>query len=135
MNMILQILKTRNVGDVQHDFNQEYPFLRIDFFKHVDGKLGSLVKQRLNKTARLSSSGRLREGELEINDSMTVGQLEKTFRERFGIDMQVSRKSGPVWLETTVTDTWTLKQQNEHGRELSVPLKKNLPEEQMDYDQ
>ena len=132
--MILQILKTRNVGDVQHDFSQEYPFLRIDFFREVGGRLGSLIKQKLNRTANLSSSGKLREGELEINDSMTVGQLEKTFRERFGIDMQVSRKSGPVWLETTVTDKWTLKQQNDHGRELSVPLKRILPAEDLDDD-
>jgi hypothetical protein len=134
MNMILQLLKTRNVGDVQHDFSQEYPFLRIDFFKHVDGKLGSLVKQRLNRTAKLSSAGRFREGDVEIYDAMTVGQLENAFREYFGLDMQVSRKSGPVWLETTVTDKWTLKQQNEHGRELSVPVKKILPAEEMDYD-
>ena len=132
--MILQLLKTRNVGDVQHDFSQEYPFLRIDFFKHVDGKLGSLVKQRLNRTAKLSSAGRFREGDVEIYDAMTVGQLENAFREYFGLDMQVSRKSGPVWLETTVTDKWTLKQQNEHGRELSVPVKKILPAEEMDYD-
>ena len=66
--------------------------------------------------------------------SMTVGQLEKAFRERFGLNMQVSRKSGPVWLETTVTDKWTLRQQNEHGRELSVPVKKILPEDELDYD-
>ena len=132
--MILQLLKTRNVGDVQHDFNQEYPFLRIDFFKEVDGRLGSLVKQKLNRTAKLSSAGKFREGDVELYDAMTVGQLEKAFREYFGLDMQVSRKSGPVWLETTVTDKWTLKQQNEHGRELSVPLKKILTEEEMDYD-
>ena len=132
--MVLQILKTRSVGDVQQDFSREYPYLRIDFFKNVDGKLGSLIKQRLSRTAKLSSSGRLKEGELEIYDEMTVGHLEKTFRERFGINMQVSRKSGPVWLETTVTDKWTLKQQNEHGRELSVPVKKILPEDELDYD-
>jgi len=133
--MILQLLKTRNVGDVQHDFNQEYPFLRIDFFKEVDGRPGSAIRQKLNRTAKLSSAGKVREGDVEIYDAMTVGQLEKAFREYFGLAMQVSRKSGPVWLETTVTDKWTLKQQNDHGRELSVPLKKILPEEEMDYDQ
>src|SRR5688572_13903668 len=112
MNMVLQIFKTRSVGDVQHDFSREYPYLRIDFFKQLDGKPGVLVNQQLGKTANLPASGKLREGELEIYDSMTVGQLENAFRERFGIHMQVSRKSGPVWLETTVTDKWTLKQQN-----------------------
>ena len=112
----------------------QYPYLRIDFFRELNGRLGSSLKQKLNRTAKLSSAGKLREGDVEIYDAMTVGQLEKAFREYFGIEMQVSRKSGPVWLETTVTDKWTLKQQNEHGRELSVPVKKILPEDELDYD-
>jgi hypothetical protein len=134
MNTILQLLKTRTVGDVQEDFSRQYPYLRIDFFRELKGKLGSSLRQKLNRTAKLTSAGKLREGDVEIYDAMTVGQLEKAFREYFGINIQVSRKSGPVWLETTVTDKWTLKQQNEHGRELSVPVKKILPEDDLDYD-
>jgi hypothetical protein len=133
--MTIQLLKSRAIGDVQQDFNELYPFLRIDFYKQVAGRPGSSVKQKLNKTARLATAGNLQEGDLEIDDSMTVGQLEKTFRERFGINAQVSRKSGPVWLETTVTDKWTLKQQNDHGRELSMPLQKEIPGEiEPDFD-
>ena len=90
--MVLQVFKTRSVADVQHDFSREYPFLRIDFFREVGGRLGLLLKQKLIRTAKLSSNGKLREGELEIYESMTVGQLEAAFRERFGLDMQVSRK-------------------------------------------
>lgn len=133
--MTIQLLKSRLIGDVQQDFNELYPFLRIDFYRNIAGRLGSSVKQKLNKTARLAAAGNLQEGDIEINDAMTVGQLEKTFRERFGINVQVSRKSGPVWLETTVTDKWTLKQQNDHGRELSIPLQKELPEEnELDFE-
>lgn len=133
--MTIQLLKSRLIGDVQQDFNELYPFLRIDFYRNVMGRLGSSVKQKLNKTLRLSAAGNLQEGDIEINDAMTVGQLEKTFREQFGINVQVSRKSGPVWLETTVTDKWTLKQQNDHGRELSTPLQKEMPgENEFDFD-
>ncbi|MEI9910895.1 MAG: hypothetical protein WDO71_15215 [Bacteroidota bacterium] len=52
---------------------------------------------------------------------MTVGQLEDIFQKQFGLQVQVSRRSGTLWLETTMTDNWTLKQQNDHGRELSEP--------------
>jgi len=133
--MTLQILKTRTVGELQHDFNQAYPFLRVDIFKEINGRSGPIIKQRLTRNTTLSVAGKLKEGALELNDSMTVGQLEKMFREQFGINVQVSRKSGPVWLETTVTDTWTLRQQNEHGRELSIPVKGTVPEERIDWDQ
>ena len=125
--MIIQLLKSRTVGELQQDFNQVYPYLKVDVFKEINGSMSSgPLKQKLNKNIRLSAAGNMREGGLEIYDAMTVGQLEKTFRERFGINAQVSRKSGPVWLETTVTDNWTLKQQNDHGRELSVPVKRAI---------
>ena len=133
--MTLQILKGRTVGELQHDFNQAYPYLKVDIIKEINGSGGPVIKQRLTRNVSLSAAGKLKEGSLELNDSMTVGQLERTFREHFGINVQVSRKSGPVWLETTVTDTWTLRQQNEHGRELSVPVKNALPEERVDWDQ
>ena len=133
--MTLQILKGRTVGELQHDFNQAYPFLRVDVIKEINGSNGPIIKQRLTRNTTLAAAGKLKEGALELNDSMTVGELEKMFRGHFGINVQVSRKSGPVWLETTVTDTWTLKQQNEHGRELSIPVKNPVPEERKDWDQ
>ena len=133
--MTLEILKARTVGELQHDFSQAYPFLKIDIFKELNGRSGPIIKQRLTRNTSLSAAGKLKEGALELNDTMTVGQLEKMFREHFGINARVSRKSGPVWLETTVTDTWTLKQQNEHGRELSIPVRNESPEERADWDQ
>ncbi len=133
--MKLQISKGKTVGELQQDFNQAYPFLKVEIFKEINGSNGPIIKQRLTRNTDLSAAGKLKEGFLELNDYMTVGQLEKKFREEFGINVQVSRRSGPVWLETTVTDTWTLKQQNEHGRELSIPVKPQLPEEREDWDQ
>ena len=122
--MKLSISITRTINDVQQDFNAAYPFLKIEFYPAA-GKSAAALKQRLDKTALLQIAGNRLEGEVEITDSMTVGQLEKIFRDRFGIIAQVSRKSGTLWLETTMTDNWTLRQQNDHGKELSEPLQKN----------
>lgn len=125
--------RSRTIEDVQADFNRAYPFLRIDFFKKSGGKAFE-SKEKINKSASLSIAGTELDGDLNIHDSMTVGELEKTFRNRFGTAVQVSRKSGTIWLETTMTDHWTLKQQNDHGRELSEPVKKVIPDEDMRYD-
>ena len=121
--MIIEINKNRAIADLQYDFSRLYPFLKLDFYKNTSGKLGSIVKHKLNKTMLLNIAGNQKEGDLEITDFMSVGELEKTFQNRFGMAVQVSRKSGTIWLETTMTDNWTLKQQNEHGRELSLPAK------------
>ena len=120
--MIIQIRKSKLIGEVQKDFTNIYPFLKLEFYRNTSVKPGSTVRQNLNKTVLLNVAGNHKEGDFEIADSMTVGQLEQSFYDKFGMMVQVSRKSGPIWLETTMTDSWTLKQQNEHGLELSAPI-------------
>jgi len=51
---------------------------------------------------------------------MTVAELEKMITEKYGMNVQVVRRSGNIWLETTMTDDWTLQQQNDHGREITT---------------
>jgi hypothetical protein len=61
---------------------------------------------------------------------MKVKDLEKIFKDQFSLAMQVFRKSGNLWLETTMTDNWTLQQQNEHGREISTgKTTKDIPDD------
>jgi hypothetical protein len=50
---------------------------------------------------------------------MTVSELEKLCDEQFGISIQVYRRSGTLWLETSMTDSWTIQQQNDRGSEIS----------------
>ena len=130
MTTTISIRADRPIGDVQHDFTQAYPFLKIDFYK-INGKAKYTTAEKLDKLVSMRSCNILREGELVVSDVMTVLELERSFRENFGVYAQVSRKSGTLWLETTMTDNWTLKQQNDHGRELSEPLPK--VEDEIDY--
>ena len=64
-----------------------------------------------------------------VNSSMSItaiineykkyaSELEK-FAKEFDLFIQVFRRSGNLWLETTATDNWSLHHQNEQGRELS----------------
>ena len=57
---------------------------------------------------------------INITPGMKVNKLEKIFLEEYGLSVQVFRKSGRVWLETTMTDDWTLAEQNRQGEELST---------------
>ncbi|MDE3144966.1 MAG: hypothetical protein KGL19_12475, partial [Bacteroidota bacterium] len=47
--------------------------------------------------------------------TMTVSELEQKFNDIYGLSTQVFRKSGNIWLVTTVTDKWTLEEQNRQG--------------------
>lgn len=117
--MILRLNREDTVEQVQDRFNRVYPYLKIDFFRLSEGRLAAEVRQKVARSASLRSAGLRRDGEIRIDDTMTVAEMEREFKRLFNANVQVSRKSGSIWLETTMTDSWTLRQQNDRGKELS----------------
>ncbi len=122
--MLLHIASTRLIGDIQKDFNMVFPFLKLEFYRADETLSGSGAKRFLpGKYAVQNARRSKQEGDVLVDENMTVSQLENQFLALFGLGVQVHRKSGNLWLETTMTDNWTLQKQNEHGRELSTPDK------------
>ena len=121
-NMQLSINGERMISEVQQDFNSAYPFLKLEFFVN-----GMQKERRYSANQKIAHNRRLRDcwvkkkeiGTVEVEETMTVLELENAFMEEFGLSVQVFRKSGNIWLETTMTDHWTLKRQSDHGREIS----------------
>ena len=133
--MRLAVKGERLISEVQHDFSLAYPFLKIEFFKNGNTRRERYAFEKLiSNKLRIKDARYLNkhEGELEFDDKTTVLELEKNFMDQFGLAVQVFRKSGNIWLETTITDNWTLKRQNDHGREIST--EKPGKEEPGDYD-
>ena len=119
--MTLHLNAEKAIQDVQQEFTRAYPFLKLEFFTKPGIGENSFYRKHLNREIPIRSAGLIQHGELSLYDGMTVGELENKLRVEFGLQAQVSRKSGNCWLETTMTDSWTLKQQNDHGRDLSQP--------------
>lgn len=116
----MRINSRGQVSDLQREFNLLFPFLKLELFKHKHGNRGASPKQeKLPSFMYLSDLARQMPEQLNIPESMTVQELEKLFEDQLGLHLQVFRKSGTLWLETTITDGWTLKQQNDHGMEIS----------------
>ena len=132
--MQLTIAPNRKIGDIQKDFNSMFPFLKIEFFNNRSvAPTKFSAKQMIPSNKTIGDTQRaIADGTLEIDENMKVQDLEKQFHDQFSLAVQVFRKSGPVWLETTMTDNWTLSQQNKHGSELSV--EKPVNKETGDYD-
>lgn len=110
---------TNNVTllSLQQAFNQTFPGLRIEFYAaHHDTGEGSpkgtsLDPHLLVKDARTTEQ----EGTFKLDPQMSVGAFEEALEERFGLNVQVFRKSGVTWMQTTATDHWTLGEQNRKG--------------------
>lgn len=107
----------KKIMEVQREFNARFPYLKIEFYKkeHDTGE-GSPARLQLDQRKTL---GKVRtvhdEADFEIQPDMKVSELEKTFHDRFGLNAQVFRKSGNLWIQTTSTDDWTLEMQNRKG--------------------
>lgn len=125
--MHLHITPNRPISEIQKEFNIMFPFLKIEFFNNKSlSRSDFSAKQIIPPTRKVGDSQlALTDGAIEIEPEMKVNELEVLFKEQFHLAVQVFRKSGNLWLETTMTDNWTLQQQNNHGREIST-AKKNI---------
>jgi hypothetical protein len=122
--MTIQINDHRKIVAIQKEFSNLLPYLKIEFFSKSH-KSGTPSSKKTMKDAS-ETIGQCRvvhnKGALSITPSMTVTELEQNFRDIYGLSVQVFRKSGNVWLQSTATDTWTLEEQNLQGEALSKRL-------------
>lgn len=116
--MEIHIHPGKTLQQIQNEFHQAFPFLKIEFFsrKHDKGA-PSAYANRLDPHLTLAEAGEVDdEADLRLNGHTRAGQLEAAFQQKFGIGLQVMRRSGRAWILTTLTDEWTLAHQNEEGR-------------------
>ncbi len=87
--------------------------MKIEFVKHSHGEGEGTSKEDIiqeDKTVKeLSGDGV--DVQIEIQKNETVGDVEGKFRDHLGLNIQVFRKAGTLWIETVNTDHWTIEQQ------------------------
>lgn len=116
---MLYITPDRPVRDIQQEFSQAFPFLKLDFFTK-----GPAVKKRISNDQFLSiengpgNQGSAEGKKLLLTPCLTIKQLVKTCDELFGVSVRVYRRLSNLWLETSITENFTLQQQNDHAREI-----------------
>lgn len=106
--------------EIEEEFRQKFPFLKIKFLSHTlvsdNNKVSKLIKNK--NLAEYSTLCKENNG-IIISPKMTVYELEQCFKENYGLTVKIFRNSWRVWLESTVTDWWTLEEQNRQGEALS----------------
>ena len=119
--MKITINDQRKIFAIQEEFNHFFPYLKLEFFSKPHTYGGANEKKFMKSNSKTLGECRTihHAGQITIEPGMTVAELEQHFRDVFGLGVQVFRQSGRTWLETTVTDGWTLEEQNRQGEELS----------------
>ncbi len=116
--MDIYISEEAIVGDLQKRFSEFYPYLKLAFYRNPH-QLGECspkeelvpAEMPIDKIRMIHNSGWI-----DISGYRMAAAVEHDFKREFGLNVQVLRKSGGLWLETTGTDNWTLEELNVAGR-------------------
>ena len=115
---IIKIDNSVKASEIKDKFHDAFPFLKIEFFRKVHKNLqGSFKKDLIKNDFNIKINEK--NVELIFDEDMLVSELEKQFNDKLQLSAQVFRKAGKSWLETTFTDSWSLRKQNLEGMELS----------------
>ena len=116
--MLLEINDQKSLQALQQEFSRHYPFLKIMFFDKPHGALETSGDKRRLSARLLVGDVRSRHhnGTLEINPLHTAWHIEKLFKDRYGLYMQVYRRNEKGWIQTSGSDFLTLREHNEIGR-------------------
>ena len=115
----MKVTSSQSVGEVKLAFSDAYPQLKLAFFtkphdvNELSGKRDEVSDDIL--ISALSKS--VGSTDILIQPDMTVAELEQTFENQMHLHVQVLRKSGGLWLQTSRTDSFTLADQVRMAKE------------------
>ena len=120
----IHISPERTLETIANEFNEKFPFLQLAFFSHTHASDQlSPATEKLDLTLTIEEASPMEHiEEMSIHGNLKVSSLEQHFQEAYGIGLQVLRRSGQLWLQTSTTDDWTLGKQNQEGEEDSMPV-------------
>ena len=133
--MEIYISEDATIANIQSDFRDVYPFLALEFYRqpHESGE-ASPPGEKLSPETAIDDIRIMHPfGWINIDGSRTAAELEHDFRHGMGLNVQVLRHSGNLWLATTQTDDWTLQQLNESGKQGTKEIFQ-FPEERIEED-
>ena len=135
--MKIIINENKKIADIQKEFNDAFPYLQIQFFSKPHKPCGSSPKSQMKEPGSSIKECQTvnKSGVITVTPKVSVNELEQNFQNIFGLSIQIFRKSGKAWLQTNVTDNWTLEEQNKEGESLSRTINKNeIPDLDLDVE-
>ncbi len=122
----MKILSSDKFQDLQQSFHKVFPHLKIKFYasSHEENH-GSPASEQVDSNMNLIDfNPDIESGSVRLSDQLTVKDFEDQIKSRFGLNVQVFRQSGSLWLQTSTTDHWTLATQNRKGEHSAQLVRK-----------
>lgn len=108
--MILEIDDTKTIADLQDRFSLCFPHLKLQFCSRKHGwEQLCPEKEIINGNMPVAEIRKKHTpGVLELKSWDKVGEVEKEFQRRFGLNVQICYRSGGHWIQTGKSDNVTI---------------------------
>lgn len=118
--MSIRIEAGRIFEEIQKEFSDAYPYLKIEYVTSINSSGGKSLKKLC--LCKKNCSKELCNGHTAIivNDNTTVADLVNQFQEIFDLRVKVLRKANNLWLPVSLTDSWTVERQNSAGKQFNA---------------
>lgn len=114
------------IKEVKKQFSNSFPYLKLEFIPISDRQGGIGFKEETSEENFLKESqGMHRELILTIDPAETVAAFKQNFKLKYGIPVQVFRKSGNGWVEIIQTDYLSIAILNDMGKLSTIPIRFN----------
>ena len=108
--------------DIQSSFNAYYPYLKIEFWELKKTFLKPGIKNNHYSMQVKDVSYLPQPIHIDVSEEQTIGEVIRDFKNKSGTNIDVYRKSGNVWNMISLTESWTLKSQNNAGKFISCEM-------------
>ena len=116
--MILFVKPDIKATDLIRQFNEIYPFLRLEIYYRGEEMSDAYHYCKLSDIMHKKAAE-----SFVILPEMKVSEVENLFWENMGIQISIFRKSGKTWLESSFTNYWSLERQNNLGKDMNDFMK------------
>ncbi len=122
--MEITINDQRKIFAIQKEFSDFFPFLKLEFYSKSNTEGGIPSKKPMKHISKTIAECRTihNSGHIKIQSKMTVAELEQSFRDVYGLSLEVLRKSSDGWVKISENSDYTLDQQNEEGQKSGKPV-------------
>lgn len=116
----INLNSSSTIHDIQYELKRYFPFLRFEF-----NKIGKQVNENekpvnLTPSLKIFNVTNLRERiSIDFSGDKKLLELKNEFQ-KIGLTVVIYRKSGNVWVKTSLTEDWSLQMQNTAGKNFSA---------------
>ncbi len=111
------------IMDIQLQFNMLYPYLKIEFFKNSNKTIPKTKVSTASPQNKIKELTNLETTQkLNVGKTRTVAEIASDFYRQIGLSVRLFRKSGNIWSTISLTEGWTLENQNKAGEFISTEM-------------